>query len=1142
MSASKQQSIPSVNFAFLAVHDPLLVRLAAQAEGYVFTDPETALFKLRQWIETVAKQIAAMARLPDAASIELLGLLRRLGDKGFIPRDVSDLFHTIRMTGNRAVHDADGSRSDALQCLRFAYKIGVWFHRAFGVDPNSRLKPFLPPPNPQAASDELSAELERLRVQLAELAGAKTAANQADAARIEAERKATAAYSDLEAALALAQETQAERNQQKREFESRLAQMVTQPTAQALDVANIQAATNVLALDEADTRVLIDKHLREAGWMADTVNLKYSAGSRPQNGVNQAIAEWPTASGPADYVFFIGLMPVAVVEAKKSHVDIAGKVPQAERYSTDFSLHESMIAAGGPWIRGETTWHVPFCFATNGRALNRQIRQKSGIWWRDCRHITNQARPLESWYTPDGLLGLLAHDPKVADAKLAASAPDLPLRDYQNAAISAVEEAVISGRRDILVAMATGTGKTRTCIGLLHRMLRSDRFRRILFLVDRTTLGNQADDAFKDVRLEGLTTFADMFEVKSIADQHPDTNTRVHIATVQGMVKRLLFPSDDAEPIPVDRYDCVVIDECHRGYVLDRDLTDTELEYNNLDEYLAKYRQVLDRFDAVRVGLTATPALHTVQIFGKPVFTYTYRQAVIDGWLIDHEPPIRITTALSAGGIHWKKGEELKIYNPETELVDLTSAPDDIDVEVESFNRLVVTEPFNRVVCAQLADNIDPVLPGKTLIFAASDVHADLVVDLLSKAFIAKFGAQPNDTVLKITSQSPDPEGSFRRFKNEANQVKVAVTVDLLTTGIDVPPIVNLVFLRRVKSRILYEQMLGRATRLCEDLFGPGDDKQIFRIYDAVDLYAALAPVSSMKPVVKDPDISITQLVAEVTKAATPEARAAARDGLCALLRRYERRKKYDADAFAVHSGGFTPSDLAKKLAADEVAAVAAWFSAHPNVASYCDRQGSSSGRPLLISEHPDELASVEQGYGTDSAGRAITRPEDYLNAFAKWISSNRNRIPALISVCTKPRDLTRAQLKELKAILDTAGFSEKEIRRATLNATSTDYAATIIGFIRSQALGVPLIDYADRVKTAVARIQAKHGFTGAKRDWLLRFQKALVTDIVLDPSALDRGEFGKNGGFARFDKLFDHTLTTLLADLQDEIWRDLAA
>ena len=1127
--------LPSVNFGFMADYDPLLVRLAAQAEGYVFTDSETALYKLRQWTETLAKVIAGRAQI-EVGGLDLVGILRRLKDSGYLPQEPAELLHVLRTAGNRAVHDLAGTREEALRCLRYAHKVAVWFHQSYGGF-RGRYAAFQPPPEPRDATADLREELERLRTVTQELADTKVAIQVSEAARQAAEAQAADAYREAEAAMALAQETEAERARQAQDFEARLAVQAATPQP-VIDLAAIQAVTASIDLDEADTRILIDAHLRAAGWEADSKTRIWSKGARPQKGVNQAIAEWPTDNGPADYVLFIGLMPVGVVEAKRQHVDVAGKVPQAERYALAFATDPSMASPGGPWTDGNRTWFLPFCFATNGRPFIRQIQQKSGIWWRDCRHATNHARAIESWYTPEGLRALLDNDPQVADQQLAASTPDLGLRDYQHGAIQAVEQAIIEGRRNILVAMATGTGKTRTCIGLLHRLLRTDRFRRILFLVDRSALGTQADDAFREVRLEGVTPFADMFEVKGLDDQTPDGSTRVHVATVQGMVKRLLYAADDQPPVPVDRYDCVVIDECHRGYVLDRDLTDAELAYQGLDEYLAKYRQVLDHFDAVRIGLTATPALHTTQIFGAPVYSYSYRQAVIDGFLVDHEPPIRFTTQLSTGGIHWKAGEDLKIYDPGKAAIDLTTTPDDLDYDIDAFNRDVVTEAFNQVVCDQLAAHIDPSLPGKTLIFAATDLHADLVVDLLTKSFATLYGPQAADTVVKITGASDRPQELIRRFKNEANQVKVAVTVDLLTTGIDVPAITSIVFLRRVKSRILYEQMLGRATRLCRDLYGPGEDKEVFKVYDAVDLYAALAPVSTMKPVVKDPAIGITELSKELVQATTPEGREAARDGLCAALRRLERRKSFDKDSFATLSGGMSPASLADHLGKVDAPTAGSWFTAHPQVPSFCDRRRPSNGKPLPISDHPDALVAIEQGYGTDATGAHITRPEDYLQAFATWIAAHRNEIPALVTVCTRPRDLTRAQLKDLKVQLDSAGFPESEVRRATRDATSTDYAATIIGHIRNQALGEPLVQYADRVRTACGRIIAQHHLTGVKRDWIKRFEKALLVDIILDPPALDRGEFGKNGGFARLDKIFDHRLTGLLSDLQDEIWK----
>ena len=175
----------------------------------------------------------------------------------------------------------------------------------------------------------------------------------------------------------------------------------------------------------------------------------------------------------------------------------------------------------------------------------------------------------------------------------------------------------------------------------------------------------------------------------------------------------------------------------------------------------------------------------------------------------------------------------MKAYNTRTNQVELFNAPDAIKLEVDAFNRKVITEDFNRVVCRELAKELDPSSRQKTLIFCVNDLHADLVVALLKEAFEARYGIVDDDAVMKITGNADKPLELIRRYRNERNP-NVAVTVDLLTTGIDVPAICNLVFLRRVNSRILFDQMLGRATRLSVD---PEIEKETFRIFDAVGMY-----------------------------------------------------------------------------------------------------------------------------------------------------------------------------------------------------------------------------------------------------------------------------------------------------------------
>jgi type I restriction enzyme, R subunit len=564
-------------------------------------------------------------------------------------------------------------------------------------------------------------------------------------------------------------------------------------------------------------------------------------------GRNLAIAEWPTKSGPADYALFIGLQCVAVVEAKRQNRNVSACIDQAQRYSRGFSFEGSAEASGGPWADvSEEQFLVPFVFSANGRPYLKQIQTESGIWFRDARSPTNHRRALNDWYTPEGLKGLLEVNAQASHEDLKSQAIDFafPLREYQRRAIQAVEAELADDSRGMLIAMATGTGKTKLAIAMLYRLLAAKRFRRVCFVVDRNALGSQATGEFQTTRIVSAKTFADIFGLKGLDAVKPDPETKVHICTIQGLVKRVLYSADPADIPPVDQYDLMVVDECHRGYLLDREMSEAELTFRGQEDYISKYRRVLEHFDAVKIGLTATPAFHTIDIFGEPVFTYSYREAVIDGYLVDHEPPVQITTALARAGIKFHKGEQIELLDPQTGRIDLAHAPDELNFEVEDFNKRVVTFAFNQVVAAELARHIDPNLPGKTLVFAASDVHADIIVDELKKALREAYGEVEDGAVRKITGSVDRVGDLIKSYRNDAHP-KIAVTVDLLTTGIDVPRIENLVFLRRVNSRILYEQMLGRATRLCDEI-----GKETFRIFDAVDLYPHLQELTQMKPVV----------------------------------------------------------------------------------------------------------------------------------------------------------------------------------------------------------------------------------------------------------------------------------------------------
>ncbi|MFY0529316.1 type I restriction-modification system endonuclease [Archangium gephyra] len=945
-----------------------------------------------------------------------------------------------------------------------------------------------------------------------------------------------------------------------------------QQSAAVLDAQKTLAleASASLDLDEEDTRALIDAQLRAAGWEADSVNLRYAQGARPDPGKAKAISEWPTRKGPADYVLFVGLTPLAIIEAKRKAKNVSASVTQAKRYSVGFKPEADLTLPrphGAPdgfpgWDSGNTHdgkpeyLRVPFLFATNGRSYHRQYSLESGIWFLDARAQTHHPRPLEAWYSPEGLQHLLEVDVAGAHARLREEPTHyLGLRDYQLRAIRAVEEALEKGERNCLVAMATGTGKTRTTIGLLYRLIKVQRFRRVLFLVDRTSLGDQATDAFKEMRLEQSKTFTDIYDLRELGDAAPTEQTRVQVATVQAMVKRLFRPEDGEDAPPVDQYDCIVVDESHRGYTLDKQLNEGEETYRDFRDYLSTYRRVLDYFDAVKIGLTATPALHTREIFGDPVFAYSYREAVADGFLVDHEPPIRYVTRLAQQGIKFPKGSNVEVAVGSGQR-DFWKLEDELLFEVDAFNRTVITEGFNRVVCRELANDLDPHLEEKTLIFCANDEHADLVVHLLKEAFQARYTDVPDAAVLKITGATDDVKAAIRRFKNE-RWPNVAVTVDLLTTGIDVPPIANLVFLRRVRSRILYEQMLGRATRLCT--YTDETQKAVFRIYDAVDLYAALESVTDMKPLVKDLDIPPGQLIDEVLD---PKAHAVAGadaglthadERLAQLAERMRRRIRRSHSPRAQVSETFkkaverietlTGTELERLpdvLRRGGAVSFASLLKKHPELRPALEMllaPAQVMTNPRYIATEEDSLVAREREYPYGK------KPEDYLESFRAFVKANLNVIPALSLVVSKPNGLTRQQLKELRLKLDGHGFDEKTLENAVADVQGTNVAiaASIMGFIRQQALGSPLKPYSQRVDAALQKLLASRPWTAAQRKWLEKFALQLKHQQVLDREALDSGPFKMSGGFAHIDKAFDGKALDVLSELQQQIWTDVA-
>jgi type I restriction enzyme, R subunit len=1101
------------NFWHLEALEPQLVRLGLLAERFFAEDANTALLKLRQFAELLAQLTASKSGVLQPSETQF-DLLRQLEGDGFLPTEVFRLFDSVRRAGNSANHAFANDQEQALSALKICAELGLWFQRTFG-DTAFVATPFVPPVA-QANSQALQAELERLN---AELEAFKN--SQADVTRQLKSIELQQQHSESEAEYwhRIAKDTE----QQKSLLEAQLLAAQTAVPNTSFKAAAHKASLR-LHLDERQTRVLIDEQLRRAGWSADSQHLTHKNGTRPEKNKNIAIAEYPTASGPADYVLFLGLRPVAVIEAKRKNTDVSGALIQAKRYSRDYLPPDGVTLTGEVWGQ----YQVPLAFSSNGRAYLKQLETLSGIWFVDLRHSTNHARALQDWYTPEGIAELLKQDSHAASQKLLTEPLeyDLGLRAYQKSAIQTIEATIAAGQREMLLAMATGTGKTKTCVALIYRLLKTGRFRRVLFLVDRSALGEQASNAFTDTRLENLQTFADTFGIKTLEETKPDSATSLHIATVQGMVRRIFQASEQNQAPPIDQYDCIVVDECHRGYTLDRELSDTELNFRDFEDYISKYRRVLEHFDAVKIGLTATPALHTSAIFGEPVFVYSYREAVMDGFLVDQEPPIQISTELSQEGIHWTKGQTVTTFDPSTAELQTFNTPDDLDFEIEAFNKKVLTEGFNREVCKALATEIDPSSPAKTLIFCATDLHADMVVRLLKDAFRDQYGSVEDDAVQKITGKADKPLELLRFYKNE-RLPNVAVTVDLLSTGVDIPTVCNLVFLRRVNSRILYEQMIGRATRLCPEI-----GKEAYRVFDAVGITEALQNFSDMRPVVVNPKRSFGELLHELQTQTSQAEQDLIRQELIAKLQRKKRQPDPDPDT---QSSIEALIQALRQASSEQLPALAA---AHSALGVVLD-QKTSRANQVFISDHEDSLRHIRRGYGQNQ------RPEDYLEAFKQFVEKNQSEIPALMAVLTRPKELTRKQLKELRLALDQHQFNTTTLRSAWRDSTNQDIAAGIVDFIRQAAKNEPIVPYNERVDRALQKILGSQAWTNPQRDWLRKIAAQTKANEIVDREALDNPDelFKRDGGgFARLDKIFNGQLHSILEQFNQSLWEKDAA
>jgi type I restriction enzyme, R subunit len=847
-----------------------------------------------------------------------------------------------------------------------------------------------------------------------------------------------------------------------------------------------------------------------------------------------AVRELPTSNGPADYALFVGGQPLGLVEAKKVTLGPQNALTQAERYSK--GVTNSPFDFSG--------YRVPFLYSTNGEM----------VWFQDARHPLNQSRRVADFHTPAALQELLDRDFAAACRDLLSLPNDHRfLRPYQVEANVAVEQAIADRKRQMLVAMATGTGKTVTLVNQVYRLMKSDVGKRILFLVDRRVLAAQAVRAFASFEPEPNKKFDKLYEVYSQRFQRDDfedakfdpkvlpqsyltdpqpKHAFVYVCTIQRMAVNLFGRGavwsgdgdsidDDADQldIPIHAFDFIIADECHRGY--------TTAEQS-------LWRNTLDHFDAIKIGLTATPALHTKAYFHDVVYRYEYARAVREGFLVDYDV-VKIRSNVRMEGVFLKEGEAVSAVDPETGNERLDHIEDERVFESGEVERRVTSPDSNEKILQEIKKYADQHEAKygrfpKTLIFADNDIphtsHADQLVELAVKVF-----GRGQSFVRKITGRSDRPLQAIREFRNRP-EPGVVISVDLMSTGVDIPDLEFIVFLRPIKSRILFEQMLGRGTRKGEKHL----DKSHFTVFDCFDgtllAYFRQATAITAEPP-ETPSRTIREIIEDIW---------ANRDrdyNVRCLVKRLQRiDKEMDGsarDLFKAH--GIADGDLAKYAAALP-ARIRQDFSGTMKLLRDKSFQDLLVNYPrpnksfLKAIENQDMVTSdylVRDGMGKEY------KPADYLELFARFVRENPARVEAIRILLDRPREWSTTALSELKDKLTATSerFTVEQLQKAH-ELHHHKALVDIISMVKHAAdEEEPLLTAEERVRAALDKVCTGRNFTPAQQDWLERIRQHMVANLTIGRKDFEvMPILNGAGGWGSAVRAFGSELEGLMADL----------
>jgi type I restriction enzyme R subunit len=911
----------------------------------------------------------------------------------------------------------------------------------------------------------------------------------------------------------------------------------------------------------------IDKQLVACGWIIqDKKKFNLAAG------LGIAIREYQTDIGPADYVLFVDKKPIGIIEAKRKEEGV--RLTTVEEQSSQYANAKLRLLNNDP---------LPFVYESTGEVTR----------FTDYRDPKPRSRNVFTFHRPETFVQWLSQA-KTLRGRLhdLPALPEEGLRDCQVTAITNLEKSFKDQHPKALIQMATGSGKTFTAITFIYRLLKFAKAKRILFLVDTKNLGEQAESEFRAFTAnDDNRLFTELYGVTRLSSSFIPNDSQVYISTIQRMYSILKeteldesaeeenpnemafqakepIPVGYNEKVPIEFFDFVVIDECHRSI------------YN-------LWKQVLDYFDVFQIGLTATPDNRTFGYFNQNlVCDYGYEKAVVDGVLVPYNV-FTIETEITKNGSVITLGEKVDKRERLTRKKFWEALDEDEVYSGKQLDKDVVNPSTIRTIIRATKENLPVMFPDrmdaqgnfevpKLLIFAKTDSHAEDIIDIVREEF-----GEENKFCKKITYRSEeDPKSVLQQFRNDYYP-RIAVTVDMIATGTDIRPLEVLLFMRDVKSRSYYEQMKGRGTRTCsvEELKAKGTptakySKDHFVIIDAIGVEQSQKTDS--RPLEKAPGVSLKDVLQSVAMGNTSE------DMLTTLANRLirldQQLKDKDKTAFSEKANGLTIKDIVKKL-----------LQAHdPDVIDSQKSKVKSEMRGMAPVEIEAAIEKAQQKLIDDAVAvfnspdlrefivdirkkydqiidivniDAITNigwVKDHASAssaligdFKDWIVNHKDEITALqifYAQDYRHRTFTYKMIKDLceklkaeKPVLAPLAVWKAYEQLEKTNGSAKNELIALVGLIRKVAgIDTTLTAYDKTVdknfqEWIFKKNAGQHNaFTEAQMQWLRMMKDYVANSFSIEKDDFDLSPFNAEGGLSKMWQLFGEETDSIIIELNE--------